>query len=85
MKDTCGVILPKHDASLSDDEEIHECILPEGHAGDHLIEHPRRGYVAWHPVEEPCPECAGAGVRCECFVWCAIPPSEAKELLKKHP
>lgn len=81
--ETCGYVLP--DNRLAWPPENPECVLREGHAGDHLARFSDGQYLAWSR-ELGCgclPEEVENGM-CECFTYSELSEEEAREFFKKE-
>jgi hypothetical protein len=82
----CLWLLPRHDALLiSSDSEVVDCLLEDGHCGEHLSRLSDDRYILWHPDEE-CTDCYEAGEEyCDCFIWWEISEEQMRQLLLKKP
>jgi hypothetical protein len=63
-----------------------ECLLREGHDGEHLVK-TKRGYYLWQFQEDFCVDSEGAVCDCdyiECYAYRVIPDSEAQKILAEH-
>lgn len=82
----CYHLLPRRDVGIIDlfgDEQMPECLLKEGHEGEHLV-HTSRGYFLWSPREEFCVDSEGVVCDCdwiECYTYTRISENDAKKLL----
>ncbi len=83
----CYYLLPRADPLIINwGEPLPECLLEDGHEGDHLILTQRGQYVRWLPYREPCGEvceCAEdtSTLGYECFTYSKISNKEAQALL----
>ena len=84
---TCGELVPLRffgGGVPVDDGDSGECLLSEGHEGEHLVK-TARGYFLWIPDENFCMT-DGKVCECdyiECYIYWSITNKSAKELLKK--
>jgi hypothetical protein len=82
----CYALLPRHVALLSSSfSEIVDCLLEEGHGGEHLSRLSDGRYIRRHPDDE-CTECFESGEEeCDCFVWYEISEGEVQRILAGKP
>lgn len=85
--DNCNYLLPKraHPPFRMENNEIYACLLPENHAGNHLIQLNTGQFIAWYPDEEPHDEEHEPGEHCDCFIWEPISTEEAQKILPTTP
>ena len=83
----CNHILPTHEVLLTPGldpvHEIYSCLLPKGHADEHLIQLNNGQYVIWDYDREP-HECEYPE-ECECFVYARVSAEEAQKILQSQP
>lgn len=85
----CAELLPRGDViitGLFNEDGTPECLLHEGHTGDHLV-HTQNGYFLWRAEENYCIDSEGNVCDCdyiECYTFCEITEDEAGRLLSKQ-
>lgn len=62
-------------------EDTGECLLKEGHEGEHLVR-TFYGYYLWLPLEYPCEGCDCEGI--DCYTYRRIPSARAEQILAKN-
>lgn len=81
----CDYLIPNFNLDF-DTVNDRECILKEGHKGDHVtqcdaLKNERRVYLQWR-YDHECTACDEAGEECECCVSSEISEAQARRLVR---
>jgi hypothetical protein len=72
-------MIPGFDETVDVEPEDRECLLEEGHDGDHLVRNVRGEYVSWRYDDCDCEE-----EDCQCFSSGVISEVAALDLIQKR-
>lgn len=76
----CDYLLPRHNTSLTPEQELAECALPQGHPNEHLSQLADGRWILW--LSCMCEE-DEEEEDCECFDYVILKPDDVQERIAR--